>query len=86
VKIRLDGGEDADAQTFDGNRLTFLSPRAFAPGAPIRFTAATDSGARGFEGRAIGSKRVDDARFEVQMRCVNLRRDDRSILSALPAP
>ena len=81
VQIRLDSGEDAEARTFDGALLTLLSPRAFAPGAPIRFTATTQADTRTFEGRAIGSKRVDDSRFEVRMRFVNLRRDDRELLA-----
>jgi hypothetical protein len=80
VKIRLDSGEEAEARTFDGALLTLLSPRAFAPGAPIRFTAATEGEARHFEGRALGSKRVDEGQFEVRMRFVNLRREDRELL------
>lgn len=86
MEIRLEGGEGAKAQTFDGSLLIFRSPRAFAPGAPIRFTVTTGGGARDFEGRAIGSRRIDGAHFEVRMRFVNLRREDRSIWSALPAP
>jgi hypothetical protein len=86
MEIRLEGDERAEAQTFDGSHLTFVSPRAFAPGAPIRFTATTGGAVRSFEGRAIGSKRIDEGRFEVRMRFVNLRRDDRVILNALPAP
>ncbi len=35
---------------------------------------------RSFEGRTIGSKRVEDGRFEVRMRFVNLRRADRELL------
>jgi hypothetical protein len=80
VKLRLDTGEDAEARAFDGNLFTLLSPRAFAPGSPIRFTAASEDGERSFEGRAIGSKRIDEARFEVRMRFVNLRRGDREVL------
>ncbi len=81
VKLLLDTGEDAEARTFDGALLTFSSPRAFAPGAPIRFTTTSEGDVRSFEGRALGSKRVDDARFEVRMRFVNLRRDDREFLA-----
>lgn len=87
MKVRLESGEDAEARHFDGNLLTMSSPRAFAPGSPIRFTATTDDDVRSFEGRAIGSKRADEARFEVRMRFVNLRREDRELLlSACPAP
>jgi hypothetical protein len=82
VKVRLDTGEDAEARTFDGVVLTVWSPRAFAPGAPIRFSATTDGDTREFEGRTIGSKRVDDTRFEVRLRFVNLRRADRELLTA----
>jgi len=81
VEVRLDSGEDAEALRFDGTTLAMLSPRAYAPGAPIRFSATTDHDTRNFEGRAIGSKRVDDGRFEVRMRFVNLRRADRELLS-----
>jgi len=81
VKVRLDSGEDADARNFDGVVLTVLSPRAFAPGAPIRFSTTTNGDARNFEGRAIGSKRVDDTHFEVRLRLVNLRRADRELLA-----
>jgi hypothetical protein len=80
VKIRLDSDEDAEARSFDGALLTLLSPRAFAPGAPIRFVLVLDEGKRPFEGRTVGSRRVDDLRFEVRMRFVNLRREDRELL------
>lgn len=86
MELILDGGDNAEARTFDGSILTFLSPRAYAPGAPIRFSTTSGGAVRSFEGRAIGSKRVDDERFEVRMRFVNLRRDQRSIWSALRAP
>jgi hypothetical protein len=77
----LESGEDAEAVAYDGNLLTLRSPRAFAPGSPIRFAAAADGEVRNFEGRAIGSRRIDDAHFEVRMRFVNLRRDDRDFLA-----
>jgi len=80
VKLRLDSGEDAEARNFDGVVLTVVSPRAFAPGAPIRFSTAAGGDPRSFEGRTIGSKRVDDAHFEVRLRLVNLRRADRELL------
>ena len=80
MKLRLDSGEDAEARNFDGVPLTVISPRAFAPGAPIRFSMTADGEARSFEGRAIGSKRVDDVHFEVRLRLVNLRRADRELL------
>jgi hypothetical protein len=80
MEIRLLTGEMAEARTVDGNLVTLLSPRAFAPGSPIGFSATFDEGERAFEGRTIASKRLDDQRFEVRMRLVNLRRDDRERL------
>ncbi len=81
VKVRLDSGEEAEARAFDGALLTLWSPRAFAPGAPILFTAITEGDTRNFEGRALGSKRVAEVQFEVRMRFVNLRREDRELLA-----
>ena len=81
MKIRLDGGEEGRATSFDGSTLTLRSPRAFAPGAPIHFCTVDLGEKRSFEGRTLGSKRVDDGRFEVRLRFVNLRRDDRELLS-----
>ncbi|MFW2389403.1 MAG: hypothetical protein ACN4G0_13770 [Polyangiales bacterium] len=80
MKVRLESGEEAEATAYDGNLLTLRSPRAFAPGAPIRFETADDEQARSFEGRTIGSKRIDDQAFEVRMRFVNLRREARELL------
>ncbi len=79
MKLRLATGEEGEATAIEGNLLTFLSPRAFAPGAPIRFSTLGEA-ERSFEGRTIGSKRVEDGRFEVRMRFVNLRREDREVL------
>jgi len=79
MKLRLENGEDAEATAFEANRLTLRSPRAFAPGAPIRFET-TDDEPRSFEGRTIGSKRVEEGCFEVRLRFVNLRRGERELL------
>jgi hypothetical protein len=76
----LDSGEVVEARSFDAGILTLLSPRAFAPGSPIRFSFVEEGLERPFEGRTLGSKRVDDLRFEVKMRFVNLRRADRALL------
>lgn len=82
MKIRLESGEDAEAQAVDGNVLTLHSPRAFAPGSPIRFVALLEHGERRFEGRTVASKRIDEGRFEVRMRFVSLRHGDREALVA----
>jgi hypothetical protein len=80
MKVRLESGEAARALRIEGNVLTLESPRAFPPGAPIRFSLATEAGERTFEGRTIGSKRTGDDSFDVRLRFVNLRRADRERL------
>ncbi|MBT8467224.1 MAG: hypothetical protein HKN10_17920 [Myxococcales bacterium] len=80
MKLRLESGHDAVGLAFDGNLLKLTSPVAFAPGSPIRFNAIVEAKERSFEGRVLGSKRVDDQAFEVRLRLVNLRREDRELL------
>ena len=80
MKVRLDTGDEGEAKSLDGNTMTLLSPRAFAPGSPIRFSVVLDDRKRSFEGRTIGSMRVAEGSFEVRLRFVNLRRSDRELL------
>jgi hypothetical protein len=80
VEIELDRGDKAEIDSLEGNMLTFRSPRAFPPGAPIRFIVMIDEHRRAFEGRSIGATRIEGDLFEVRMRFVNLRRDDREAL------
>ena len=81
MKLRLHSGEDVRSIRFDGNLLTLQSPRAYAPGAPIRLELLLDEERRSLEGRTIGSKRIEDGVFEVRLRFVNLRRADRELLA-----
>ena len=80
MKLRLESGQDAVGLAFDGALMTLTSPVAFAPGSPIRFSATGEYADRSFEGRALASKRVEGAEFEVRLRLVNLRREDRELL------
>jgi len=86
VNLRLESGQGAVGLAFDGNLLRLTSPVAFAPGSPIRFKAPGEHGDRNFEGRVLRSKRVQDERFEVQLRLVNLRRQDRELLLSALQP
>ncbi|UCF47228.1 MAG: hypothetical protein JSU89_08600 [Myxococcales bacterium] len=80
MKLWLESGEEGEAKAIEGNTLTLLSPRAFAPGSPIRFSVVLDDRKRSFEGRTIGSMRVAEGSFEVRLRFVNLRRSERELL------
>ncbi|MGB5812080.1 MAG: hypothetical protein WBG86_16210 [Polyangiales bacterium] len=82
MEVRFDDGQLGTARQLDGNILTLEGPRAFAPGAPIRFVASPLGEVRSYEGRTLGSKRLDDdERFVVRMRFVNLTREDRAMLT-----
>lgn len=76
----METGEAGTATSFDGRVLALQSPRAFAPGSPIRFSVAIEDETRRFEGRTLGSTRIDERLFEVRLRLVNLRRADRERL------
>ena len=80
MKVCFESGEEARATSLDGNTLTLRSPKAFAPGSPIRFSITANDDSRTLEGRTIGSKRIDQEHFEVRLRFVNLRRTDRELL------
>ena len=80
MRVRLDSGEDGEAMKLESNVLTVRIPRAFAPGSPIRFVALLDADERPFEGRTLGSKRVEEGSFEVRLRFVNLRKAERELL------
>lgn len=80
MKVRLQSGEVARAIRMDGQVLVLLSPRAYAPGAPISFSIESAESGAAFEGRTIGSRRQADGTFEVKVRLVNLRRADRDRL------
>ncbi len=79
MKIRL--GEDAgEAVRFEGEVLSLILPRAFAPGAPIEFVAELDGESVELGGKTVGSKRREDDRFDVRVRMTNLRRTHRERL------
>jgi len=79
LAVTLTGGHAGTAESWDGTVLVVTSPRAFAPGAPLKI----EHGELGIEAKSIGSKRRDDGNFVVRVRVVNLRRDQRLALDAL---
>lgn len=79
---RLETGEEAELVAMRGETLSLVSPRAFAPGAPVRLTALLEEGELSLSGKSLGSKRRDDARFDVRARLISLRREERERLAA----
>jgi len=82
VALRLPDGEGAEATALEGQLLRIVSPRPFAPGEPLRFTASLPGGDVDIEGKSTGSRRRSDAAFDVALRLVNLRREHRERLAA----
>lgn len=83
IPLRLATGEDAELLSLEGVQAALVSPRAFAPGAPIAFDALLGDGPVALEGKSHGSRRRGDGRFDVSLRMINLRREDRERLSEL---
>jgi len=76
--VRIGGGE-GELLALSGENLEVVSPKAFAPGAPVRFEVEEME----LKGRCVKCKRGDDGRFELRLRMVNLRRAHRERLAAL---
>ena len=87
VTLTLSTGEPGAVVAWDGAVLVFTSPRAFAPGAPIKLSLALADSPADLELKAIGSRRAErDALFQVRARAMNLRRELRLRLDAALRP
>ena len=86
VPVELpDGGGDGEALAFDGEWLSCVLSRAFAPGSPVKLSLRLPKGKLALGGKAAGSRRMKDGRFALRLRLISLRRDQReALLRALP--
>ena len=78
--IRI-AGEPGELVWFGGELLEMISAVPLAPGTPTRIQIDDMP----LEGKSQGSKRLDDGRFSVRFRLINLRREHRDRLVALCA-
>jgi hypothetical protein len=82
-RLTLATGESGETIAWDGTVFVFRSPRAFAPGAPIRGSLVLGEHIVELELKAIGSRRGEgEALFVVRGRAMNLRREARALLDA----
>ncbi len=81
MRIAL-GDLSGEALRLEGEVLSLVLPRAFAPGAPLSFTAELEGEEVALSGKTFGSKKREDGRFDVRVRMTNLRRVDRERLAA----
>ena len=83
VALTLSTGEACAVVSWDGTTLAFRSPRAFAPGAPVKLALALADGPVDVELKSGGSRRAEgEALFLVRGRAMNLRRETRIRLDA----
>jgi hypothetical protein len=81
--LTLATGEAGEVVAWDGTVFAFRSPRAFAPGAPVRLALVLGEHAVDLELKAIGSRRGEgEPLFLVRGRAMNLRREARAVLDA----
>jgi hypothetical protein len=63
--------------------LTLVCDNAHPPGRPLVLRGHINDTDLALEGKTIGSKRREDARFTVQLRLTSLRREARRVLESL---
>lgn len=85
-EVRLAGGGEARAVLLEvqAEVLHLVADRAFPPGRPLAFDLIAADQRFALQGKASGSKRRADGRFDVKLKLHTLRRDDRARLAALP--
>jgi hypothetical protein len=78
-------GEPVELVAFDGKLFKLVSPRAFAPGQPLRVEVALASTVV-VDLKSIGCVRRQDGRFELRARAATLPRPAREALLAALVP
>jgi hypothetical protein len=82
LAIAFGDGSDGYVASFEGTVLLAVGERAYAPGRPLELVLKLDGGDARVRAKAIGSKRREDGAFDVRVRLVDLRKDDRARLVA----
>ena len=72
-------GAPAELVQFDREFLEMISEVPLAPGTPTAIEVENMA----LQGKSQGSKRLDDGRYRVRFRLINLRREHRERLKAL---
>jgi hypothetical protein len=87
LKITLAEGTQALAVNYAENVLHLVCVAAYPPGKPLTLRADTGVELLDLQGKSAGSKLRTDGRYDVKLRLVSLRRDERIALErAFPNP
>lgn len=79
LSCRNQHGEVMTFESFDGKLLVFESPRAFAPGNPLKVRVETPS--LTLELKSIGSRKRAEGVFEVRARVMTMPKEVRDALN-----
>jgi hypothetical protein len=87
LNVSLDDGAQALAVNYGPNTLHMICVRAYPPGKPLRLRTDAGGETLDLQGKSAGSKLRTDGRYDVTLRLVSLRRDQRIALEqAFPNP
>jgi hypothetical protein len=82
VAADIVGGGTGHAVAFDGHAIECLVDVPQATGRPVEIVLRFPDGALSLRTKSRGSRRCDDGRFQVWLRPVALRREERARLLA----
>lgn len=82
LAIAFGDGTEGRVAGFEGTMLLAVGEKAYAPGRPLELVLKLEGGDARVRAKTIGSKRREDGAFDVRMRLVDLRKDDRERLLA----
>jgi hypothetical protein len=83
LALALSDGERGRALAYADGVLRMVCERAHPTGQPLSLTLHAPGGELSLQGKSAGSKRRQDGRFDVQLKLVSLRREQRSALQQL---
>lgn len=81
--VTLADGAPAAVVEYSAGQLSLICAAAYPPGKPISLRGPCDGSELELHGKSAGSKLRSDARFDVKLRLVSLRRTDRQRLETL---
>lgn len=84
--VRVEGAGEGEATSYEGEIMSLILARAYAPGSPLPFVLRLGDSELSLDGKTVSSKRRADGRFDVRVRLVSLRKEDREKLRASATP
>jgi hypothetical protein len=83
LPLAISDGERGRALAYADGVLRMVCERAHPPGQPLSLTLRAPDGELTLQGKSAGSKRRQDGAFDVLLKLVSLRREQRSVLQQL---